>query len=124
MLVLERKRFQKIFIGDDITITVMEIRNSKCRIGITAPVYCQVDRAEVRIARDASERAGSEERFRDAERESTDPPPLPRGNNIRRRGAILSLLAMGRTPNQIAASLGLPVEQIRAIAADGESIRP
>lgn len=47
MLVLSRKRGQKIRINDDITITVIEVRGDKVRIGITAPPAHQVHRQEV-----------------------------------------------------------------------------
>lgn len=48
MLVLTRKRDEKIMIGDDIVITVVEIRGDKVRLGIEAPVDIRVDREEVR----------------------------------------------------------------------------
>lgn len=47
MLVLTRKRDEKIIIGDDITITVVEIRGDKVRLGIDAPVEIPVHRQEV-----------------------------------------------------------------------------
>lgn len=37
MLVLSRKRDQIIRIGDDITVTLVEIRGEKVRLGICAP---------------------------------------------------------------------------------------
>lgn len=47
MLILSRKRSEVIRIGDDITITLVEIRGDKCRIGIEAPQGVQVHREEV-----------------------------------------------------------------------------
>ncbi len=47
MLVLTRKRGEKILIGGDITITVVEIRGDKVRLGIDAPVSVPVNRSEV-----------------------------------------------------------------------------
>lgn len=47
MLVLSRKREEKIMIGDDIVITVVEIRGDKVRLGIEAPRTVAVHRAEV-----------------------------------------------------------------------------
>jgi carbon storage regulator len=47
MLVLSRKRNEQIVIGDDILITVVEIRGDKCRIGVHAPLNIPVHRMEV-----------------------------------------------------------------------------
>lgn len=45
MLVLTRKRKQRILIGDDIVIEIIEIRTGSVKLGITAP-------PEVRVTRD------------------------------------------------------------------------
>lgn len=50
MLLLSRKKGEEIFIGDNIVITVTEIRGDKVRLGITAPVEIPVHRAEVYYA--------------------------------------------------------------------------
>lgn len=47
MLVLTRKPDEKIMIGDDIVITVIEVRSDAVRIGIEAPKDVKVHRAEV-----------------------------------------------------------------------------
>ncbi len=47
MLVLSRHRDETIMIGDDIEITVVDIKGDKVRIGITAPREIQVHRKEV-----------------------------------------------------------------------------
>lgn len=47
MLVLSRKKNESIVIGDDITITVIEIRGDKVRLGIQAPTDVAVHRREV-----------------------------------------------------------------------------
>lgn len=47
MLVLSRKNQEKIHIGDDIVITVVEIRQDKIRIGIEAPRETPVHRSEI-----------------------------------------------------------------------------
>lgn len=47
MLVLSRQRDETIMIGDDIEITVVDIRSDKVRLGITAPRQVQVHRKEV-----------------------------------------------------------------------------
>ncbi len=60
MLVLSRKRTERIFIGNDIVISVEDIRGDKVRIGITAPVEVPVHRQEVheRIEQERRERDG------------------------------------------------------------------
>jgi len=47
MLVLSRQRDETIMIGDQIRITVVDIRGDKVRLGITAPREVQVHRQEV-----------------------------------------------------------------------------
>jgi carbon storage regulator len=47
MLVLSRKKDEKIIIGDKITIMVIEIRGDKVRLGIDAPKEVTVHRQEV-----------------------------------------------------------------------------
>ena len=47
MLVLSRKEGERIRIGDKITVTVLEIRGDKVRIGIEAPETVSVHRQEV-----------------------------------------------------------------------------
>lgn len=47
MLVLSRKKNESIIINDDITITVVEIRGDKVRLGIDAPKDVSVHRREV-----------------------------------------------------------------------------
>jgi carbon storage regulator len=45
--VLSRQRDQSIIIGDDIEITVVDIRGEKVRLGISAPPHIPVHRKEV-----------------------------------------------------------------------------
>ncbi len=47
MLVLSRKKDEKIIIGDQIKIMVIEIRGDKVRLGIDAPKEVSVHRQEV-----------------------------------------------------------------------------
>lgn len=47
MLVLSRHRDETIMIGDEIEITVVDIKGDKVRIGINAPRAIQVHRKEV-----------------------------------------------------------------------------
>lgn len=52
VLVLSRKKDEVITIGDDITVTVIEIRHDKIRLGVQAPRDVPVDRLEVREAKE------------------------------------------------------------------------
>ena len=47
MLVLTRKRSEKIRIGDDVTITILRINANHVRIGIEAPPEVRVVRGEL-----------------------------------------------------------------------------
>lgn len=47
MLVLSRQRDETIMIGDNIQITVVDIRGDKVRLGIVAPIEIPVHRKEV-----------------------------------------------------------------------------
>ncbi len=47
MLVLSRQRDQTIIIGDNIEITIVDIRGEKVRLGISAPAHVPVHRKEV-----------------------------------------------------------------------------
>ena len=47
MLVLTRKKDESIVIGDDIVITIVDVRGDKVRLGINAPNTIPVHRMEV-----------------------------------------------------------------------------
>ncbi|MFM7148325.1 MAG: carbon storage regulator CsrA [Gemmataceae bacterium] len=47
MLVLSRKKNETIVINNDITVTVVEIRGDKVRLGIVAPKDVPVHRQEI-----------------------------------------------------------------------------
>lgn len=60
MLVLSRQRDETIMIGDEVEITIVDIRGDKVRLGITAPRSIQVHRKEVYEAiRRENERAAT-----------------------------------------------------------------
>jgi carbon storage regulator len=51
MLVLTRKVGEEIVIGDNIRVTVVELKGGKVRLGVSAPPEIAVDRDEVRERR-------------------------------------------------------------------------
>lgn len=63
---LSRQRDESIMIGDDIKVTVVDIRGDKVRLGIEAPSDVSVHRREVYIAI---------KREREANQKASDAPP-------------------------------------------------
>jgi carbon storage regulator len=57
MLVLSRQKDESIMIGDDVEITIVDVRGDKVRLGIAAPKEIPVHRKEVyeAIQREKSE---------------------------------------------------------------------
>jgi len=47
MLVVTRKLGERITIGDDITITLIDIKGSQVRLGIEAPKHISIHRQEI-----------------------------------------------------------------------------
>lgn len=47
MLVLSRKEDQSIFIGEDIEVTILEIKDGNVKIGIEAPDNIKIYRKEI-----------------------------------------------------------------------------
>ncbi len=68
MIVIPRKKGESIIIGDDIIVTVVEIRGDKVRLGIEHPPEVPVHRQEVfdaiRRARQTAERPRPERKAR------------------------------------------------------------
>lgn len=64
MLVLSRQRDESIIIGDNIVITIVDIRGDKVRLGINAPTEIPVHRQEV------AERIEAEQAARNAEHQA------------------------------------------------------
>ena len=97
MLVLTRKLMEKLFIGDDICVTVVRLEGGQVRLGIDAPREIAVVRAEL-----VPERAAARPRSAGASSGSgtgngrpaphpphelrTQPPLLAHGTDNRRRG--------------------------------------
>ncbi|MGE5191334.1 MAG: carbon storage regulator CsrA [Deltaproteobacteria bacterium] len=48
MLVLTRKLGERVMIGPDVEIAVVQVRSNSVRLGVTAPCEIPVHRAEVR----------------------------------------------------------------------------
>jgi len=53
MLVVSRKKEQRIVINENIVITIVEVRGDKVRIGIDAPAHIAVDREEIWVLKQA-----------------------------------------------------------------------
>ncbi len=59
MLILSRKTNEKIMIGDDISVTIIEIRGDQVKIGVEAPKTVKVFRQEVFEAIQSENRAAA-----------------------------------------------------------------
>jgi carbon storage regulator len=77
MLVLSRQRDETIMIGDDIEVTVVDIRGDKVRLGINAPREISVHRKEVYDAIRRENRAAAQVRPEDVSGAKTSPAPKP-----------------------------------------------
>lgn len=88
MLVLSRHRDESIMIGDDVVVTIVDIRGDKVRLGIEAPQSIPVHRQEVYEAIQRENRRASQtdpEATRDVRptadpRQSRDSRPTRRDN--------------------------------------------
>jgi carbon storage regulator len=60
MLILSRKVNEKIMIGDDISVSIIEVRGDQVRLGVDAPKTVKVFRQEVFDAIKAENRAAAE----------------------------------------------------------------
>jgi carbon storage regulator len=87
MLVLTRKLMEKLYIGDNVCVTVVRLEGGQVRLGIDAPREVAVVRAELIDGRESLPRE---------DQEGTGTPPAPmairtrpvgaRGTGIRRCG--------------------------------------
>lgn len=96
MLVLSRQRDETIMIGDEIEISVVDIRGDKVRLGITAPTRIAVHRKEVYEAI-RSENAQAA-RIGDGDLQAIDrlrPGPAKRSAETRRKAMGLSVPSTG-----------------------------
>ena len=78
MLVLSRHRDESIIIGDNIVITIVDIRGDKVRLGIDAPKEIPVHRQEVY---DAIQREKEAEQKAQAEPAANETPPAKEANS-------------------------------------------
>ena len=69
MLVLTRRIGDKVLLGEEIEITVVDIRGNQVKLGISAPRALSVLRAELK---DREAEAPNDDR--------AEPPPAPRGS--------------------------------------------
>jgi carbon storage regulator len=60
MLILSRKVNEKIMIGEDISVSIIEVRGDQVRLGVDAPKTVKVFRQEVFDAIRAENRAAAE----------------------------------------------------------------
>jgi carbon storage regulator len=96
MLVLSRQRDETIMIGDEIEITVVDIRGDKVRLGITAPTRIAVHRKEVyeAIRRENEQAAAFDARLEsgdlDVIRRAISPGPARSRTNQTRRVSLAS----------------------------------
>lgn len=89
MLVLSRHRDESIMIGDDVVVTIVDIRGDKVRLGIEAPQSIPVHRQEVYEAIQRENRRASQtdpDATRDVRpaqepRQPRDPRPTRRDSN-------------------------------------------
>jgi len=77
MLVLSRQRDETIMIGDDIEITIVDIRGDKVRLGISAPASVPVHRKEVYDAIKRENRESASMQVQDLGQIKPKPPPQP-----------------------------------------------
>ena len=75
MLVLSRQRDETIMIGDNIEITIVDIRGEKVRLGISAPSDIAVHRKEVYEAMLRESRASGDTSGHVASLADRKPPP-------------------------------------------------
>lgn len=67
MLVLSRQRDESIIIGDNIIVTIVDVRGDKVRLGIEAPTEIPVHRQEVYEAIQRENRRASQLQRKDTQ---------------------------------------------------------
>lgn len=61
MLILTRRVGESVMVGDDITVTVLDVKGNQVRIGVNAPKDVPVHREEIyeRIKQEREQEGGS-----------------------------------------------------------------
>ena len=67
MLVLSRQRDEKIMIGNDVVITIVDVRGERVRVGIDAPTEIPVHRREVYEAINCENRRSVDSKLSDVD---------------------------------------------------------
>lgn len=73
MLVLSRKREEKLQIGDDIVVTILKVKGNSVQIGIEAPRSVRVLRAELAAKSPAGDSTAAAQPQAEAQREPAAP---------------------------------------------------
>ncbi|HOQ04518.1 MAG TPA: carbon storage regulator CsrA [Anaerohalosphaeraceae bacterium] len=78
MLVLSRQKDESIMIGDDIEITIVDVRGDKVRLGINAPRKVEVHRKEIYLLiqkekAQQQQQQSAEKSSEDSSKENTNP---------------------------------------------------
>jgi len=78
-LVLSRQKDESIMIGDDVEITIVDVRGDKVRLGINAPRSISVHRKEIyeAIQREKAEKAAKAKTEEKQEKQETLPADTP-----------------------------------------------
>jgi len=75
MLVLSRQKDESIMIGDDVKITIVDVRGDKVRLGITAPREIPVHRMEIYEAIQREKREKAEKQTQEQPAEAAQKQP-------------------------------------------------
>lgn len=80
MLILTRRPVETIYIGEEVTVTVLGVVGNQVRFGIEAPRHITIDRAEIHERKKRAALAGSAP----ASREGGSRPPASANGNVLR----------------------------------------
>lgn len=75
MLVLSRKKSERIVIDGNIVITVVDVRGDKVRLGIEAPREVPIHRSEVQAAIKSEQEASRQSQAESASQPPSTPAP-------------------------------------------------